>query len=108
MATTLIPVTVPPDAAARVAELGMRREFERMLEHLKQTVPGLRAIVVELDERANLWEEASLILWTHRTDPGPGDDATDRKLRRWFVETFPPDVLRHVAHLSIYEVADGR
>ena len=106
--TTAIPVTVQPEAATRVAELGMQRELEKMLEHLKQTVPGLRSIRVELDEGVDMWEEASIILWTHRTDPGPGDDPTDRNLARWFVEIFSPDVLRHFAHLSIYEEADGR
>jgi hypothetical protein len=109
MATiTSVPVTIPPEVASRVAELGMQHEFKMMLEHLKQTVPGLRSIRVELDERANMWEKASIILWTHRTDPGPGDDPTHRDWIDWYVRTFSPDVCRHFAYLSIYEAADGR
>ena len=48
MATTAtIPVNVSAEAAARIAELGMQREFEEMIEHAKQTaarIPGLRYV----------------------------------------------------------------
>ncbi len=41
MSATTFPVSITPEAAARVAELGMQAELERMLEHTRQTVPGL-------------------------------------------------------------------
>src|SRR4051794_24974808 len=42
------PVTVSPEAAARVAELGLQREFEQIVEHTRQTIPGLRRLEVTL------------------------------------------------------------
>lgn len=40
MRTASVPITITPEAAARVAKLGMQAELERMLEHTRQTVPG--------------------------------------------------------------------
>ena len=36
-----IPVTIQPDAAAFLAEIGQERELEMMLEHAKATIPHL-------------------------------------------------------------------
>src|SRR5205807_2017132 len=47
-ASTNVPTIVPPEAAARIAELGMQPEFERMLEHIRRSVPDLRRIEVEV------------------------------------------------------------
>ena len=86
--TTAIPITVGPAAAARVKELGMQREFEAMLEHLKKIGPALQAIKVELDHQVNMWNEASVILWTHLTEPGSGEDPADRHWGHWFISNF--------------------
>jgi len=42
--TSNVPVTVTPEASAHVAELGLQKEFEQVLEHALQTIPGLRAV----------------------------------------------------------------
>jgi hypothetical protein len=36
MPTLEVPMTISPEAAARVAELGMQAEFERLLEQARQ------------------------------------------------------------------------
>ena len=46
-----IPVTVSPEAAARVAELGMQAEFDQLLEKARRTLAGLRRMNVVLDPR---------------------------------------------------------
>lgn len=85
----------------------MQKEFQAMLKYL-QGVPGVRAIEVEVDLEANLWDEASVILGTHQDDPGPGGDPVDRAWGSWFLETFPADVCRHFVRLPLYGAADGR
>lgn len=108
MATATIPVTVPAEAAARVEELGMQREFEIMLDFLKQNMPGLRSIVVEVDPTIDMWDAASVVLWTHRDDPGLEIDPGDQIWGSWFVNAFSPDVCRHFVHLSTYEAPHAR
>jgi hypothetical protein len=49
MTAATIPVTVAEDAAARVAELGLQHEFAQMIEHARQTLPGLRQLRVGLE-----------------------------------------------------------
>jgi hypothetical protein len=107
--TTPIPITVEPAAMARVEELGMQRELQMMLEYLQQNMPGLLAIRVEVDERVNMWDYASLIIVLHLTEPSGRDrDPRDKAWGRWFIDTFSPDVCRHFATLTIYEAPHGR
>lgn len=37
--STNVPVTIRPDAAARIAELGMQTQLQQMIEHAGQVVP---------------------------------------------------------------------
>jgi hypothetical protein len=105
--TTLIPVHIEPEAAARVEELGMRRQVDQMLEFLKQNVPGLRAISVAEDAEANPRDEATLIITTHQADPGPGPDPSSWRWLVWFAETFPAEVCRHFVRQMAYEAPNG-
>jgi hypothetical protein len=102
MATTTVPVTVEPEAAARVAELGMQAELERMLEHTRQTVPGLRAIEVQLALPYDTGDETSIIIQATMEDPHLEDDPTDTEWDKWQVRTFPPDVCRYFVLISVY------
>jgi hypothetical protein len=107
MATaTTIPVTVTPEAAAFIAEVGQRREFETLLDHTKQVIPDLRAIEVTLDDTPETGPPG-VILWAHRSEPWMGDDPTERNWGAWFVETFPSEVCQNFVILSIYP-SDGR
>jgi hypothetical protein len=101
-ATTTIPVTVELDAAAHIAELGLQREFQEMIEHTKQAVRGLHAIEVVLDRNPEAPDDLGIVIWTHRTHPGSEDDPTGRDWGAWLVRAFPPDVWRHFVMLTIY------
>ncbi|HEX8202999.1 MAG TPA: hypothetical protein VF590_21160 [Isosphaeraceae bacterium] len=105
-AATTIPLTISPEADAFITEVGQRREFEAMLEHARQVVPGLRAFEVELHDFPETGPPG-VVIWAHRDDPGPGDDPTHWNWRRWKGETFSPEVCLNFALLSIFH-ADGR
>ena len=105
---TDVPLTVTDEAGGLIARLGMQRQFEQMIEHTRQTVPGLKSIEVVADF-GPCGDDPGIIIWSHRPDPGPGDDRTDRKWGEWQISEFPPEVWSHFSMLSAYEApADGR
>ena len=103
MATATVPLTITPEAAARVAELGMQTEFERMLEHARQTVPGLRRMRVTLEQDYEGADEDGIAIWTFMKDRGLEHDRTEAEWGGWKVDTFPPDVCRHFVLLTVLE-----
>ena len=110
MSATTIPVTVAEDAAARVAQLGMQREFEQMIEHAKQVMPHLRAIRVTLEYNPECPHEGpGVVIWAHRSDVPPEDrlDPVAEDYRRWRSSTFPPEVRLNIAVLPVYGGVDG-
>jgi hypothetical protein len=90
-----VPTTVSAEAAARVAELGMRREFEQMLDHARQTIPNLSAIdVTRYDDPDEPGQPRVLIGFiTDTPSPAEKDEAWWR-WTHWEVQAFPPHVLR--------------
>ena len=94
--TTTIPVVVTPEVAARVAELGMQRELQQMLDHALQTIPGLRSIEVVLALPYDTGDETSITIEA-MTNVGPSVafPAEDR-WSQWRVDTFPPEIWSHI------------
>lgn len=88
-----VPVTIRPDAAARVAELGMQTEMQQMIDHALQIVPDLAAIEVEIAERYDTGGEPGVSIIPYSDRPFLPEDNTSDDLRRWVVDTFPPQVL---------------
>ena len=93
--TTTIPITVTEEAAARVAELGMQREFEQMLEHTVQTVPDLKSVEVILAPPYDTGDYPRVILEASRTVPLVPPDETESQWWDWQIGTFPPRVCAH-------------
>jgi hypothetical protein len=102
-ATTTVPVTITPEAAARVAELGMQKEFDQMLEHTRQVVPGLRAIKVELALPYDTGSEPGITIEAYRSDPWVPNDPTEWNWGRWKIETFPPEVCEHFVMMTLFD-----
>ena len=102
MTPTTIPITVTPEAVARVAELGMQAELDQMLEHTRQTVPGPRSIEVQEELPYDTGDETTIVIWVARDDPHLEKDTTDREWGRWLVRTFSPDVCRYFVMISFY------
>jgi hypothetical protein len=107
IANSTIPLIVEPDAAAHVAELGMQAQFEQMLEHARQTMPGLRSIRVTLQPAYDLGQPCVLIE-PEREDPHLDRDPTDLEWARWQDDAFPPEVCQHFVLLSNYGWPDAR
>ena len=104
MATT-IPVTIEADAAGRVAELGMQAEFDQMIEHAKQAVPGLEFIRVTLEYDPECPEnEPRVVIWAKRDREAiePSAAAVNMDLSRWRAETLSPDVCWQIVMIVVY------
>ncbi len=105
-ATTMIPVTVSPEARAFVDRIGQVHELETMIDWARHIVNGLRSSDVVLDE---VTEEMppGVVLWVHRGDIGTGSDPMHREWIDWMIATFPPSVCQNFTLLSVFD-ADGR
>jgi|SRR5580704_16556335 hypothetical protein len=103
---TTVPLSVAPEAASRIAELGLQDEFDQMLEHTRQVIPGLRSISVLLAPPYDTDDEPRVIIEPTMDDPHLVHDRTEREWGRWMVNTFSPDVGRHFCLLTVYGVAD--
>jgi hypothetical protein len=101
-ASTDVPLTVTPEATARLAELGMQRELEQMIEHVRQVVPGLAAIEVTIAECYDSRDEPGVSIEAFSDEAfEPGGAASQDKLEEWVLDTFPPQVLEHLCiHFS--------
>ena len=100
--STDVPVTIAPEAAARIAELGMQKETEQMIAHVREVVPGLAAIEVEIAERYDTGGEPGINIRSYSDRPYDPEDKTSWDLIRWAVRTFPPRVLEHLCILPCY------
>jgi hypothetical protein len=104
---TTVPLTITPDAAAYIAELGLQAQFEEMLEHARQTIPGMHSLDVELQPAYDMEFPCILILPTV-DEPGVEYDPTEMKYATWKRESFPYEVSQHFTLLLIYRPADAR
>ncbi len=98
-AATDIPVTITPEAEARITELGMRKELEQMIAHVREVVPGLSAIDVKLAECYDTRDETGVSIFAYSDRLfQPGEKVSD-EMDRWAINTFPPQVLEHLCIL---------
>jgi hypothetical protein len=97
-----VPVTVTPEAAARIAELGFQGQVQRMIDHACQRLPGLVRIEVVLNERYDAGEENGVLVAAYCRDLDDPSAETLSELARWAASAFPPEVLLNLL-LSYYE-----
>ncbi len=107
-AITSIPVEVTPDAAARIEELGMWKQFEAMIEHTKRTVADLQSIEVTLYHDPYEPGEPRLVITAWRQGPGSVDDPTWDNWVDWVIGTFSPEVCRWFGFDVSYRREHGR
>jgi len=103
MSTATIPLSISPDAAVYVAELGMEQPFQQMLDHIQATVHGLRAIGVSLQQPYDLGHDPCVIFNVTISDQSEEKFAAEMDFGRWKHETFPTQVNQHFVLLSIHE-----
>ena len=102
------PVTISPEATARVAELGLQREFEQILEHTRQSIPGLRRIEVTLAPAHDTGDDPRIILDAFLSDRDSPQNPVTNRWRDWVLATCSPDVWRHFMLLTVDGPGDGR
>jgi hypothetical protein len=91
-----MPVTMTPEASARIARLGLQAAVGRMIDYAREHVPALDRIEVVLFDRYELGDEPGLAVEAYSRRPFELADRTDRDLDRWMVTEFPPEILEHV------------
>ncbi len=90
----LLPTTVEPRAAQLAAELGLQEPLREMVEHLKQTIPGLSSLAVEYAPAYDSGEEG--ILFHARRELSDHSEQTCwERFSAWKIARFSPDVWRH-------------
>ncbi len=102
MESTTIPLTIAPEAAARVAELGLQREFDLMLDQIRKVVSGLRSIDVTLAEPYDTGDEPWVLFEVCMDNPHLPYNPAERDWGNWKIQTFHPDVHRHFVMLAHY------
>jgi hypothetical protein len=93
---TTMPVTITPAAAARIAELGIRSDVERMIDHAGSSIADLESIQVSLYDRYDLGEEPGLCIDLYSRRPYDRMNTDEQQLIRWLVSHFSPDTLRWI------------
>jgi hypothetical protein len=102
-APATVPITITPEAAARIDELGIRSEVEQMIEHTRQTVPALKRIEVVLEDAYDTWDQPYLTIHATRGDAYRPGDRVDQEWGHWRVSTFPPEVCQHITMMTRFE-----
>jgi hypothetical protein len=104
---TTVPLTIAPEAAARVAELGLQAELGRMLERASQVIPGLTRVNAVVTEPYDTGIEPGIgieattdLIWV------PGD-RTWREWSEWKLSTFPAQVGQYFTLLLQPEAGPG-
>ncbi len=91
-----VPVTVTAEAAARLAELGLKAAVDQMIDFACQNLPEPVRIEVVLYDRYELGDEPGLAIDVYSKRPFDAADRPMQFLDRWLVTAFPPEVLQHV------------
>ena len=97
--STDVPVTITPEAEARLAELGMRKEMEQMVAHVREVVPGLAAIEVTIEECYDSRDETGIRIEAYSDQVFEPGNTVSWDSAAWAVKTFPPQVLEHLCIL---------
>jgi hypothetical protein len=98
---TTIPVTVTPEATARLAELGFQQELDLMLQHTLQSVPALRSVAVQLALPYDTGEEPTIVIEATANLDATGICQAEQQWGNWVINTFPPQVWAYIRILTI-------
>lgn len=91
-----VPVTVTAEAAARIADLGIQTEVDRMLDYARRQLPDLDRIDVVLFDRYEQGDEPGLAIDAFSRRPFDPADRVEDDLVRWMVTEFSPAIRQHV------------
>jgi len=103
-----LPLTITDDAAAYIAERGIKEPFQRMLDNIPRRIPFVHAVSVSLQEPYDLGGDPRVVLDVSRDHPGSLDDPAERQWIEWVVKSFTADDFQHFALLSSYTTSNAR
>ncbi len=93
-----IPVTIAPEAAARIAELGFEKQVAQMIDCARDHLPGLVRIEVVLNLRYDEPDSKDGVYVEAWCDPSYDEtDQAGKDLITWMITTLPPQVLEHLS-----------
>lgn len=95
MTTATIPVTVTPEAAERIARLGLQAAVDRMIDHARQHLPEVERIEVILYER-DYSPESGLSVDVYSRRPFSPEEHISSEVCGWLAREFTGEVLEHV------------
>jgi hypothetical protein len=101
-----VPVTVTPEAAARITELGFQTQVDRMIDYARQHLPEVTRIAVVLNDRYDMGGEPGVAIEAFSRQFDPAKRITDR-IDKWLVLEFAPEVLEHLLVDFLPEVPDA-
>lgn len=99
-----VPVVIPANVTEYVAELGYEKQFEAMLQHVRENVPELVRIEVERYERLEKDDHDGMCITVFTLRPSVETEAAFWTLNRWVHQNFPPEV----CDVFIYEIHSDR
>jgi hypothetical protein len=100
MAVTSVPITISTEANELIAELELREEFDRMLEHTVDSVRDLASVQVSVDPSFDTDDGPVVLITGHREGSLSPDDRTESQWNVWKFQTFPAEVARHFGFLT--------
>jgi hypothetical protein len=106
--TTDVPLTIQPDAAARIAEWGLQRQFEQMLEQVRKLIPDLRRLAVVLEPPYDTHLDEYVVI--DATVPFRGEYTLpgEAAYHDWAIASFSMDELEHIHLMVNFEHEYGR
>jgi hypothetical protein len=106
--TTTVPFTITDDAVALLRELGFQKEFDQIIEQLKQFVPGLLSISVRVMIMYDEGNRPIVLIEGEFLDRHLEDDPTQRQWGELFSLSFPPEVREHFGVLLLFGGPNAR
>jgi hypothetical protein len=100
-ATTTIPVTIAPEAAAFVRQQGCTQAMDRMVEHALDQVAHLQRLHVRLALDPEIDDPRVILEAYQRPFPEPEHDQTEEDWDRWVTQAFPWEVFQHFCFMTL-------
>lgn len=96
MQTTTVPVTITPEAEALVDELGYRSDLERIVDHARQTIPGLDAIEVTREDLVDEPGYPRVVITAWKPGSWSPADRTRDEFGSWYIREIPGEAAAHL------------
>src|SRR5438270_897648 len=103
ISTHKVSPVITPEAQALIDQLKLEQPLHKMLDHIAQAVPALRALQVDYAPAYEAGYDPGVILNVTVKSEAPLEDTTERDFGRWQIDNFPPEVFQHFTLLAVYE-----